>query len=203
MTSLNNIEARAVNTISQSSEEILSLLEIKAHLRIDDYMTADDSYITDILLPSAIEYCEDYTHRAIGSKQYELILDSFPTTGKDFIEMPLSPLITIDSIKYKDSKGLIYDMDTNTYFVDSDFMPGKVCLNYNRYWPMYIPSPYSSVKIRFTAGHSKEDLPLRIKQAILLIIGHLYEHREEVATDKKIEQIPFGVDALLWPLRIF
>ena len=131
-----------------------------------------------------------------------MILDGFPIE-KDFIELPWSPLQCVNKFTFKDSQGIIHDVDPAIYFIDTDFKPGKIGLNYNRYWPMYIPFPYAAVKINFTAGHTIDNLPNRIVQAMLLLIGHLYEHREEVSNDRYIEQIPVGVDSLLWPLKVW
>jgi uncharacterized phiE125 gp8 family phage protein len=198
----NQPDYKAVNIITPVGKELLILDEVKKHLRIDVDMLEDDSMLTDILIPLAREYCEDFTHRAIGVQTFELVLDNFPLQ-KDFIELPRSPLLAIESFTYKNSQGITQEVDKAIYFVDKDFKPGKVCLNYNRYWPIFIPFPYASVRIKFTAGHSSDDLPKRIKQAMMLLIGHLYEHREEVTTEKYLENVPVGVKALLWPLRVF
>ena len=48
-------------------------------------------------------------------------------------------------------------------------------------------------------------VPRPIRQAILLLIGTMYENRESVlvAQGVTVAQLPFGVDALLMPYRIF
>jgi len=52
--------------------------------------------------------------------------------------------------------------------------------------------------VTFTAGYGAlaADVPERIRTAIKLLAGHLYEHRE--ATDiKEIQEVAFAVKALL------
>lgn len=195
------IESRACNLITPVKEEVLNIVDAKKHINLEVDFTDDDGYIGD-LITTAREYCEDYTHRAIGTQTFELILDCFPQE-KDYIELPWSPLQKINSFVFKNSEGIVETVDSEIYFVDTDFKPGKICLNYNRYWPMYIPLPYASVKINFDAGHTTNDVPKRIIQAMKLLIGHWYEHREQVSTARKIENIPFGVDNLLWPLKVW
>jgi hypothetical protein len=49
-----------------------------------------------------------------------------------------------------------------------------------------------------------EPLPFEAKAAILLIVGHLYENREEVVehSNQTLLNIPTGAEALLRPLRV-
>jgi len=44
-------------------------------------------------------------------------------------------------------------------------------------------------------------VPVPIKQAILLLIGHLYEHWETISDFQSFET-PMAYDALLFPYRI-
>ncbi len=41
----------------------------------------------------------------------------------------------------------------------------------------------------------------RVKQAILLLVGHWYEHREGVNVGNIVSDIPLGVASLLWQER--
>lgn len=62
--------------------------------------------------------------------------------------------------------------------------------------------------VRWRAGYPVVDgrstVPAPIRHAILLMVGHLYAHRDAVtATAAKPEQLPLGVDALLSPYRVW
>jgi len=150
----------------------------------------------------AREWVEDFTNRSIGVCDWELVLDSFPT-NRNYIELPRAPLKSVAYVEYFNSAGVMSTMDPATYIVNVDRHLGAVFLPYFNIWPVLIPQPGSAVRIKFSAGHDSTNVPARILQAMLLLVGHWFEHREEVATDKKIEQIPIGVESLLWPLRIF
>ena len=56
----------------------------------------------------------------------------------------------------------------------------------------------NGVEIQFDAGYGEtvEDVPGYVKQGLLLLIGHMYENRENAAPVNLIN-IPFGVTALL------
>ena len=42
-----------------------------------------------------------------------------------------------------------------------------------------------------------------VKQAILLLVGHWYANREEVVIGAAANQVPMGVNALLWTRKRF
>jgi uncharacterized phiE125 gp8 family phage protein len=82
--------------------------------------------------------------------------------------------------------------------VDTKSEPGRVSLAYSKSWPTTTLRPINGVCVEFEAGYgdAATDVPYRVKQAMLLLIGHLYEHREQ-STEKALSEIPFGVKALL------
>ncbi len=56
--------------------------------------------------------------------------------------------------------------------------------------------------ITFTAGYgAPADVPAAIRQAMLLLIAHWYEHREAVSLGASPSALPMAVDALLAPYR--
>ena len=60
----------------------------------------------------------------------------------------------------------------------------------------------NAVTITFVAGYGAADqVPDEAKHAIKLILGHLYENREDVST-APLRAIPQGARNLLWPNRI-
>jgi uncharacterized phiE125 gp8 family phage protein len=50
--------------------------------------------------------------------------------------------------------------------------------------------------------HPPGGLSIKIKAAILLIVGHLYEHREEVS-EINLNEVPMAARSLLWSERVF
>ena len=182
--------------ITAVATEPVTLTEVKSHLRLDG--TAEDTYLSS-LTTVAREYCETITRRALATQTLELILDDFPC---DYIELPKSPVQSITSIKYKDSNG---DETTwATYVSDLDKVPALIMPEYGDSFPSFIPYPSGAVRVRYVAGHKSDGvvLPTSIKQAMLLLIGHLYENREETIA-KKLENIPLGIKSLLANYRIW
>ena len=176
--------------------EPITLTEAKLHLRVDG--TDDDALITS-LLKSAREWCELYQSRAYIEQSITAKLDCFADT----IVMPMTPLISVTSIKYIDTNGIQQTLAASYYNVDTTSEPGKITLAYNMSWPT-IRDQHHAIEIIYKAGYGDEvgDVPEKIKAAIKLLLGHLYEHREDVSTLKH-ESVPFGVKSLLGIDRVF
>lgn len=51
-------------------------------------------------------------------------------------------------------------------------------------------------------SYEANDVPERVKQAILLLVGHWYETREIAAVGHVTAEVPFTVNALLWQERV-
>ena len=179
--------------------EPVSLTEAKLHLRVDG---TDDDTVISALIVAAREAVEHIARRALISQTWELILDSWPDSP---FEVPLPPLSSVTSIKYKDEDGVEATFSSSSYVVDADSQPGRVALASEASWPGGTLYPVGGVRVRFVAGYGSAAtaVPQRYKQAILLLVGHWYEHREEASEGRGLTQVPFGVEALLWMDRAF
>lgn len=162
----------------------------------DDLLTA--------LITAARQDCEKFQNRRYITQTWELWLDAWP--DKDFIEIPLPPLQSVSSIKYYDTEDTEATFSSDDYFVDTKSEPGRVSLNYGESWPSTTLRPANGVCVTFVAGYGDEasDVPRNIYQAILLLLGHLYENREAVSqiTNVAIKELPLGTQSLLWKDRI-
>ncbi|NSW92315.1 MAG: phage head-tail connector protein [Firmicutes bacterium] len=188
----------ALKLITPPSIEPITLEEAKAHIRVDG---ADEDILITSLITTAREYCESFQNRAYITQVWELILDAFPASP---FNIPRPPLQSVDSIKYTDSDGLETTFDSTNYIVDTDSEPGRVALATGIVWPSMTLKSIGGVKIRFTAGYGDAAaVPMMIKQAMLLLIGHWYENREASFIGHVSREIEFAVHALLWPERVF
>lgn len=155
---------------------------------------SDDTLLT-ALIQAAREYCEGYQNRALCTQTWELVLDSWPV--RDYVELPKPPLQSIVSIKYKDKAGAESTWADTNYIVDPDSFLGRVVLADGISWPTATLYPAGGIRIQFVAGYGlAADVPQTTRQAMLLLIGHLYENREAGA-ERALSEIPFGVKALL------
>lgn len=186
--------ARAL--ITAPASEPVSLAEAKLHLRVEH--AADDALIT-ALIQAARERAEAITRRALITQTWEMYLDEWPEQG--FIRLPLPPLQSVTSAKYTDTDGAEYTFTDWT--ADAASLPGRVVLNHGAAWPSVTLRPVNPIAVRFVAGYGDAAaVPASIKAAMLLMIGHLYENREESVVGVSIAALPMGAEALLAPFRL-
>ena len=173
--------------------EPVSLAEAKLHLRVD---ADDENGLIDGLITMARRQAELISRRAFVTRTYEAQLDHWPYDG--CIELAYPPLVSVTHIKYIDYVGAEHTMPALDYLVDAHREPGRIRLNWDASWPPEMLRPAAAVSIRYVAGYGDpEDVPEIYRQAILLLIGHFYEHREPVVVGTITAQIPMTVEALL------
>lgn len=164
--------------------------------------SAEDDLLT-ALITAAREDCEDFQNRQYITATWELWLDSWP--NKDYITIPRPPLQSITSIKHYGTDNTEYTLAAADYFVDEKSEPGRVVLAYGKSWPSTTLRPANGICIEFKAGYGDDaaDVPKVVKQAMLLIIGHLNENREAVLIDGgAARELPMGAQHLLWKNRV-
>lgn len=185
--------------------EPLSSTEAKLHLKIDPADTTDDTLVT-ALIKAAREMAENYTGRALINQTWEYSFSDWPhyiDPLHNYIELMPSQLSSITSITYKDVNGATQTLASTGYEADTYNLPGRVCLKFGKVWPVaqYIQN---AILITFVAGYGTDgtSVPGPIKSAILLIIGHLYENREDVIIGRQVNDLPKGAEYLLNPYRV-
>lgn len=186
--------------------ELITLETARLHLRLDTEGSPpahpDDALVTT-LITVARESAEAYLGKAIVRQTYTLALDEFP---RDAIELGTWPVNAITSITYKDGNNVQQTVASADYFLDNYSQPARAALQPGKSWPA-TASVANAVVVTFNAGYTTGDspdpypMPKAVEQAMLLTIGHLYENREAVTTDKKAE-LPMGAMYLLTPHRI-
>lgn len=210
------------------AEEPVSLVEARAHLRVDHY---DDDGLIRLLISGARERAEQICRRALITQSWKLIIDEFPQPGASsrssnlYGEFGITPgplttirtdrttgyeiipgvpsLQSVESIKYIDINGAQQTLDSTQYKVDPASIMGRIVPAYGAQWPA-TRSEISAVEVSFTSGYGDASkVPRGIKNWILIMIATLYENREAVAilARGKVEPLPF-VDRLLDPYRV-
>lgn len=176
------------------SSEQLTVSDVKLHLRLTSD-TTEDALIA-ALITAARDYCEKYTGRAFATQTLVAYLDNFP--AEDYIELPMPPLQSVTSIKYKNSAGTETTMTVTTqYIADTDSDVGRIVLPYGVSWPSFTPYPFNPIAITYVAGYTT--LPRQLRQAMLLVIGSMYENRENdiALIGGQYHQTEFAAKALM------
>lgn len=158
--------------IAPPAEEPLDIDAAKAHLRIDH---VDEDVLIAALIAAARENVEAHLQRVLISQSWELICDNFPWA----FALPLGKVTSVTSIKYLDADGVEQTVDAGVYETDLDRVPARIAPKNGKTWPS--PGPFlNAVRVRYVVGEANaQAVPASIRQAMKLIVGGLYENRDQ------------------------
>jgi uncharacterized phiE125 gp8 family phage protein len=185
-----------VRTVAPAAP-ILTLDEAKAHLRVDH---ADEDVLITGLIEAATAHLDGYQ----GILGQALITQTWSVEFARFanrIDVPLWPIQSA-SIQYYDSANALQTLSASVYAVLSDGMGPYVALRYNQQWPQTWTRD-DAVKVTFVAGYgaAATSVPMAIRAAMLLLIGHWYDNRSTVSVGEAASEMPVSAAALLAPFR--
>ena len=206
--------------------DLVTLQEAKSHLRIVDTISTevepedpedeptevepedpedeptvvtshpDDTYIAS-LIATAVEWGEAFQNRSWITRTITVYLDEWPDV---LFYLPMPPIRSITSVSYYAPDNTETTLDPSTYWLAPD---GALCLTEGKTWPADALRSTMGVKIVYKAGYgdTASAVPKRCKQAVLLMVGHWYENRENVIVDATANQIPDAAEMLLYQER--
>ena len=173
------------------SSEPITLQEAKSQIRVTG--TDEDTYINSLIQVSR-EFCEMYENRSYIE---QTVTANYTKFGSK-IYLPLNPVISITSISYIDSTGTTQTVDSSNYNLQNYNDPAFIYPDYGYSYPT-VQNITNSITIMYQAGYST--VPEATKQAILLVLSHLFEHREE-NSEIALTEMPLGAKNLLFN-RVF
>lgn len=191
---------RMKQTTAPASEPI-SLTEAKLHCRVDN--SAEDT-IFAMLIQAAREFVETYTRRSLITQTWTAYLDEFPRCR--WFYLPKPPLGTVNSVKYYDYDNTLQTLATTSYDVGFNAeSPARICLSQTATWPTSIRSRPDAVQILYSCGYgtASSSVPAALRQAMLLLIGHWYENREEEITGTISTRLKVASEALMQTHKVF
>jgi uncharacterized phiE125 gp8 family phage protein len=158
--------------VTAPTELPLTLEEVKLQLRIDG--NEEDALLTG-LIQAATEHVQNITNRQLMPATYELSLDRLNAS----IPLPRPPFAAITTLTAIDEVGQVVEFEADTHFT-SDYTSDAATV-YGVADSLWFDNSYTGVKVTYEAGYpTAADIPALIKQAMLLIIGYLYNNREDV-----------------------
>ena len=182
--------------ITAPTEEPVTLAQVKAHLRVDG--DAEDALI-GLYLQAARGAVETMTSRALVTQVWEYVADRLPPHG---FALPLGPVAAVESIVVRQPDGSVRTLDPDEYSVSTVPARAWISAGSGLAWPPLADRP-DAVAVRYTAGTAVAAVLAELKSAVLLMAAHLYQQREPVAIGTIAETLPFSVEALCMPFKIW
>lgn len=148
------------------------LSEVKDFLKISHQ--DEDALITSYIR-AATGACESFIGRKLIKQQWQLTLNNW---GKGIIEIPLSPILSVDKIEYWNG-GVFQEITATNYLLDSVSYQARILPQTGYQWP----DPTRDVAgIRITVsagfGEGQNDIPHDIRQGLLHWIAAAFDAEE-------------------------
>jgi uncharacterized phiE125 gp8 family phage protein len=178
--------------------EPISLAEAKAHLRVT--ASGEDTLISSLIITSCL-HVEAALGLALITQSWSMFLDAWPAATR--VRLPLRPVQSITAVRLYAADESVETLAPETYLLDGTGVPPRLVRRGALAWPAPRREA-NAIEIAFVAGYgdAAADVPAPIRQAILLLIAHWYEHREPVQIGTPLAPVPNMVSELLHPYRM-
>lgn len=194
----NDTTYRAHQVTVPNTELPVTLDTARAHLRNED-QRYDDDYIVGIIRAACAMVEKQYGLALLTQtvKQYH---QAFPCAASAPLLLRIAPLINVTSIEYVDSAGDTQTWNNTEYAAGHYNQTAFIIPKTNFTWPTGLANTPNAVTITYTAGFGTKasNIPNDIRSALLLIIGALYENREDAPST-----LPVASQHLLLPYYRF
>lgn len=170
--------------ITPPINELVTLSEAKAQLRIEDGFTLDDDYIS-ALISAARDRCEHYCNRFFTAKDIKI---TFTGSVSGAYSIPY-PDLNVTSVTYIDESNTEQTAPPSSYYYDDN----RQMITFNTTFNSSSFSVYAT-----TSAPAELD---GVKMAIKMIVTDLYELRTETAVGVSLADNP-AVKAMLYPYRL-
>ena len=174
--------------------EPITLEEAKAHLRID---TPDEDALIQTLILTSRLHIEVALGLALLTQTWSCFFDLWPASH-DSIALPVTPVQSVDSIRVYAADGTFLSLPSSDFIFDFVSSPARVM----RKPGTVTPEPgrrLNGIEFATTCGFGAQhsDVPAPIRQALLLLVAHWYEHRDPGEIGTPDARVPAAVSELL------
>lgn len=184
------MQTQGLTVVTEPASEPISLAEAKLFLRVDH---SDEDDLISALVTASRQILEQETRRCFLATSLRA---TYPV-WEERMYLPRSPLSSVTAVKYYDDANELQTLSSDYYLVEDEEIQPSISLRYGYSWPTTYSRPLP-IHVEFDAGY--ETVPGPIVQAMYLLIGDMYEHREAQSelklSDNKV------LDRLIWPYRV-
>lgn len=208
-TAWTRLERAGLKQTAAPTSEQITLADAVQHLRLD--LDGGSPWPEESWLQTAIaasrEAVEAYTGLLLAPQEVELGLAGFPVdwhwgdVRQPGVSLLTGPLLGVLGITYRDADDVEQELIDADFDVDDFARPPVLYPAFGVSWPA-VSGARNCIRIRCRMGYTTRDgspddhpLPAALRHAMLLMLGHLYENRENT-TELKLIELPLGARSL-------
>ncbi len=181
--------------LSGPAVEPVTLADAKAHLRLD---SSDEDVVVGAMIGAARVAVETDIRQVLIAQQWRVADTAWPADRR--IALPVLPLIGVDAVRALDAAGAATAVPAGDYEVDAEAGSLTIKADAAALAPSLSAGGY---EVDFTAGFgaASTDVPAALRQAVLMLVTHWFEHRSAVVSGDGLAPTPAGVQTLTAPWR--
>ena len=165
----------ALQRIAAPATTPITLSEVKAQLGVEG---PDDDVILTRIINVAVAYtdAQGALGQAMITQTWAQWMGANPTQS---IKLMLGPVQSVSAVKYYDVDGNLQTDSLSKYEVFGTGLTTTVQPKSGETWPV-AQDRADAIKIEFVVGYgdAPADVPDTVRHAMLLLVGHWYDHRE-------------------------
>jgi uncharacterized phiE125 gp8 family phage protein len=182
-----------------ATDRVADLATLKRQCRIADGVDDEDALL-DVYAGAAERWVESYTGRALRTQTWQASVEAFPRR----LWLPrAAPLQAVSFVKYYDTSNVLQTLSASVYTVPAFGEPAWLELAYGQVWPS-VYDRADAVRVEYDCGWADAAaVPPSLVQAVLLLVGHYYENRENSISGTITGSIEMAAEALCAPHRVW
>lgn len=173
-------------------EEPVSLAETKAFLRLD--ADTEDGLVTTLIAAARL-HVEGTTGRALVRQGWRAVLDRWPADR--VVTLPVAPPLELSEIRVFDEQDDEQVLGLAQFLPETGVAPARLLLP-GAIDGMPVLRERLGIEIDYVAGFGEAaDVPADLKQAVLALVAHWFEHRDAVIVAGSGAVVPAGFERLV------
>lgn len=197
--------------VVEPAARVVTLSEVKEHLRIPSAVTDEDTYLTG-LIRRAEDYLQTIYNVAFINQTWQLSLDHWPNARENwwdgvvegppdfiygdarhltFVELPVGPLSSVTSVKvFDENSNETAVVVADVFDIDTQSRKGRLALKKGATWPIATRS-INAIEIIYVAGYGTEaiNVPSPIRGAVCEMIAQFYTKRGDCTNEEAVRAV--------------
>jgi uncharacterized phiE125 gp8 family phage protein len=150
----------------------------------------------DRLIKTAVAYTDakGALGHAMITQKWGQWVNSVPP---QYVRLAMGPLIEVTAVQYYDIDGALQTDTLSNYEITGTDFTTRIGPKSGFNWPV-TQDRADAIRIEYTAGYgaTSASVPETLRHAMMLLIGHWYDNRENTMMDE-LSNIPYGFDMLV------